>query len=93
MTTSLREATSARRRAFDRTFREQLLRQWRDVSHDEERVAGCLQVPSHGPAHDAEPNEADLGQETPPPARYGRIQPRPASVVVAGAYSQPTQPS
>ena len=72
------------------------------VRVDEELVAGVDQVAGHRRAHDAEADEADLrGAESVMSvsfvvgmrqcARRWR-QPRPASVVAAGLYSQPIQP-
>ena len=63
-------------------------------------MPGVDEMPRHGPAHDAEPDESDLrhirsplnlpeGQAT--AARAS--QPSPSTVVVFGLYSQPIQPS
>ncbi len=68
------------------------------------RVTACDEMPGHGCAHDAEADEADirhvwipLRKNAPQAATAARersasSQPSPASVVVFGLYSQPTQP-
>ncbi|CAM5587583.1 hypothetical protein SSTU70S_03743 [Stutzerimonas stutzeri] len=83
--------------AFDQRGRSGVV-----VSGNEDVVTGFLQVECHGQTHDAGADESDFSHESSPSIQSGVasvqialcafIQPRPASVVVAGLYSQPTQP-